>query len=348
MGASATPDGRYIYASARTGPAGYNQMLGTTQVVMYDRQTGRLERRTLNLGTGFRPQVSPDGKWLAYGSRRMAITGLKLRELSSGDEQWLANDIQRDDIESRGSRDLLPGYAWMPDSKALVLAHHGHIWRVDATSGQQTQIPFTAEVDQMLGDLVRFEYPVNDTTLTVRQIRGARPSPNGKRLVFSALDRLWIMDLPSGTPKRLTTADEGEHSPVWSPDGKYIAFVSWTEEGGDIWRVPAAGGKPEKLTRASAFYDEIAYSPTGARIVAVRAPREQRAEINDEINPKLIITDLVWIPATGGRGDADHAAHERPAPALHATTRRACGSTTTRMASCRCAGTAPTARRTSS
>src|SRR5688572_28276844 len=108
MGASVAPDGRYIYASARTGPAGYNQMMGTTQVVMYDRQTGRLERRTLNLGTGFRPAVSPDGKWLAYGSRRMAVTGLKLRELASGDERWLATDIQRDDIESRGSRGRHP------------------------------------------------------------------------------------------------------------------------------------------------------------------------------------------------------------------------------------------------
>ncbi|HUQ82326.1 MAG TPA: amidohydrolase family protein [Gemmatimonadaceae bacterium] len=300
MGASASPDGRYIYAGARTGPAGYNQMLGSTQVVMYDRQTGRVERRTMNMGTGFRPAVSPDGKWLAYGSRRMAITGLKLRDLSSGDEKWLANDIQRDDIESRGSRDLLPGYAWMPDSKSIVLAHHGHIWKVDATTGQQAQIPFTAEVDQMLGDLVRFEYPVNDTTLTVRQIRGARPSPNGKRLVFTALDRLWAMDLPNGTPKRLTTSGDGEHSPVWSPDGKYIAYVSWSDEGGDIWRIPAAGGKPEKLTRASAFYDAIAYSPTGARIVALRAPREQREELNEELARPLIITDLVWIPAAGG------------------------------------------------
>ena len=300
MGASVAPDNRYIYASARTGPAGYNQMLGTTQVIVYDRETGRVERRTLNLGTGFRPAVSPDGKWLAYGSRQMAVTGLKLRELASGDEKWLAHDIQRDDIESRGSRDLLPGYSWTPDSKALVLAHHGHLWRVDAATGRQTQIPFTAEVDQMLGDLVRFEYPVNDSTLTVRQIRDARPSPNGKRLAFTALDRLWVMDLPSGTPKRVTTSDDGEASPVWSPDGKYIAYITWTEDGGDIWRVPAAGGKPEKLTRASAFYEELAYSPTGSRIVAVRAPREQRVEINDEINPKLIITDLVWIPASGG------------------------------------------------
>ncbi len=300
MGASVTPDGRYIYAGARTGAAGYNQMMGTTQVVMYDRETGRLATRSLNLGTAFRPAVSPDGKWLAYGSRRMAVTGLKLRELASGDERWVAPDIQRDDIESRGSRDLLPGYSWTPDSKALVLAHHGKIWSIDAATGKQTQIPFTAEVDQLIGDLVRFEYPINDTILTVRQIRGARPSPNGRRLAFSALDRLWIMDLPSGTPKRLTTSTDGEHLPVWSPDGKYIAYVSWTEDGGDIWRIAPDGGRPEKLTIQSAYYDDIMYSPTGSRIVAARAPRTQRAIVNDEINPKLVITDLVWIPASGG------------------------------------------------
>ncbi len=300
MGASVAPDGRYVYASARTGPAGYNQMLGTTQVVMYDRSTGRLSTRTLNLGTGFRPAVSPDGKWLAYASRKMAVTGLKLRDLASGDERWLATEIQRDDIESRGSRDLLPGYSWTPDSKAIVLAHHGKIWSLDVATGKETQIPFTAQIDQMLGDLVRFEYRVNDSVLTVRQIRGARPSPDGKRLVFSALDRLWTMDLPSGTPTRLTTSTDGEHAPVWSPNGRYIAYVSWTEDGGDIWRIAATGGRPEKLTTQTAFYDDIMYTPTGTRIVAARAPRTQRAIVNDEINPSLVITDLVWIPAGGG------------------------------------------------
>jgi len=300
MGASPTPDGRYLYASARTGPAGYNQMMGTTQLVLYDRENGRLERRTLNLGTGFRPAVSPDGKWLAYASRRMAVTGLKLRDLASGDERWLAHDIQRDDIESRGSRDLLPGFSWTPDSKGIVLAHHGKIWNLDVASGKQTMIPFTATVDQKIGELVKFEYPVNDSVLTVRQIRGARPSPDGKRLAFSALDRLWIMDLPNGTPKRLTTSTDGEHAPAWSPDGRYIAYVSWTEDGGDIWRIAAGGGRPEKLTTQSAYYDDIMYSSTGSRIVAARAPRTQRVIVNDEINPNLVITDLVWIPATGG------------------------------------------------
>ena len=125
-------------------------------------------------------------------------------------------------------------------------------------------------------------------------------SPDGKRLAFSALDRLWIMDLPNGKPRRLTTSTDGEHSPTWSPDGKYIAYVSWNEDGGDIWRVAPDGGKPEKLTTQSAYYDDLMYAPNGTRLVAARAPRTQRAIVNDEINPKLVLTDLVWIPATGG------------------------------------------------
>jgi Tol biopolymer transport system component/imidazolonepropionase-like amidohydrolase len=300
MGASVTPDGRYIYAGARTGPAGYNQMMATTQVVMYDRSTGRLATRTLNLGTAFRPAISPDGKYLAYASRQMAITGLKVRELASGDERWLANDIQRDDIESRGSRDLLPGYSWTADSKSIILAHHGKVWSLDVATGKQVQIPFSAEVSQLIGELVKFEYPINDSVLTVRQVRGTRQSPDGKRVVFSALDHLWIMDLPAGSPRRLTTSGDGEHSPVWSPDGRYIAYVSWNEDGGDIWRIAAAGGRPEKLTTQTAYYDDIMYSTNGSRIVAARAPRQQRAVVNDEINPALVITDLVWLPATGG------------------------------------------------
>ncbi|MBK8249626.1 MAG: PD40 domain-containing protein [Gemmatimonadetes bacterium] len=300
MGAAFAPDGRYIYAGARTGPAGYNQMMGSSQVVLYDRETGRVATRTLNLGNAVRPAVSPDGKWLAYASRQMAVTGLKVRDLATGDERWVAMDIQRDDIESRGSRDLLPGYSWTPDSRAIVLAHHGKIWRLDVATGKQDPIPFTARVDQMLGELVAFEYPINDSLLTVRQIRGARPSPDGKRLVFSALDRLYIMDLPSGTPRRLTSGTEGEHAPVWSPDGRSIAYVTWTEEGGEVMRIAADGGTPQRLTTQTAYYDDIAWSPDGARIVAQRAPRTQRAMVNDEINPKLVITDLVWIPATGG------------------------------------------------
>ena len=45
---------------------------------------------------------------------------------------------------------------------------------------------------------MKFDYPIDDEKLKVSQIRGARPSPDGKRVVFTALDRLWIADLPPG------------------------------------------------------------------------------------------------------------------------------------------------------
>jgi Tol biopolymer transport system component len=302
MGADVSPDGRYIYTNARTGGSSYNQMLGAAyQIYMYDRETGRNFARTQNMGAGMRPAVSPDGKWMAYASRKMAITGLKLRDLTTGDEKWLINEIQRDDMESRASRDALPGYSWTPDSRSLVIAHHGKIWNVDAATGKETAIPFTAVVDQMLGELVRFQYEMNDSVLTVRQIRGGRPSPDGKRLVFSALDKLYVVDLPNGVPRRLTTSTAGEHSPVWSPDGRYVAYVTWTEDGGDIYRVvPDGQPRPERLTTQSAYYEAIVYSPSGARIVAARGPRSQRGIRNDELAGGLTIMELVYLPASGG------------------------------------------------
>ncbi|MEO6444621.1 MAG: amidohydrolase family protein [Gemmatimonadaceae bacterium] len=303
LGAAFGKDARYLYAAGRSGVSQYNQMMGANwQLLVYDRETGRSYTRTTNLGAGFRPALSPDGRWLAYASRKMARTGLKLRDMTSGDERWVAEEIQRDDMESRPTRDVLPGYSWTPDSRAIVLSHHGKFWRLDPATGRETMIPFTAEVDQMMGELARFDYELNDSTLAVRQIRGARPSPDGRRVVFSALDKVYVMDVGGAAPRRLTSATQGEHSPAWSPDGRFIAWVTWSEDGGDIWRVAADGrGRPERLTTQTAYYDDIAYSPDGARIVAARGPRSQREIRNDEINgggPSVM--ELVWLSATGG------------------------------------------------
>src|SRR5919199_1181447 len=304
LGPSTSPDNRYIYASIKRGGFRYDQMLTDRwQVGVYDRNSGKTYLRTTSLGGGMRPSVSPDGKWLAYASRIDARTALRLRDLASGDEVWLARDIQRDDSESRYTRDLLPGYAWTPDSKSVVLSYGGKLWRLAVPTGVASAIPFTADVQIDMGPLVKFEYPVDDSVLTVKQIRNPRPSPDGRRLVFTALDKLWVMDLPNGKPRRLTTATAGEHSPAWSPDGKWVAYVTWTEEGGDVWRVAMdrPNARPERLSRQSAFYEDLNYDPTGRRIVVVRGPREERIEHTDEFSgPGPQVKELVWLPAAGG------------------------------------------------
>jgi hypothetical protein len=252
-----------------------------------------------------RPELSPDGKWLTFATRIDSVTALVIRDLASGDEHVLVPKIQRDDQESRFTRDLVPPYAFLPDSRSLVIGHHGHLWRVSVPDGREAMIPFTADVDQMIAGAIREEYPVNDTALVVRQIRDGRPSPDGKRLVFTALDRVWTMDLPNGTPRRLVSSENvGEFDPAWSPDGQYIVYVTWNDvSGGDVFRVKSDGSaRPERLTTQSAFYAWPVYSPDGQRIVLDRGPRRMRRDLEEDEAPNAQATsvELVWMPAIGG------------------------------------------------
>jgi hypothetical protein len=274
-------------------------------VAVYDRETGKVFSRTDAVGSGMRPVLSPDGKYLVYATRHDSATALRLRDLATGDETWLATAVQHDDQESRFTRDVMPGSSFTPDGRALVTAYGGRIWRIEVPSGRATQIPFTADVVQRLGPPVKFAYGVNDSVLTVQQIRGARPSPDGRRLVFTALDKLWIMDYPSGRPRRLTTSASGEHSPVWSPDGRYIAYVTWSDQGGDVYRIQSSGrGQPERLTRQSAFYEKLNYTPDGRRLVVARGPRQRRIESEDPVSSPASGIELIWLPAAGGEARA--------------------------------------------
>jgi imidazolonepropionase-like amidohydrolase/Tol biopolymer transport system component len=292
-------DGRYLYLTRKTGGWGYNLQFPGWQVAVLDRKTGRITTRTSAFGSGMRPALSPDGKWLTYATRVDTTTVLRLRDLASGDESTLVPRLQRDDQESRFSRDLLPGYAFTPDSRSIVLSRDGRFWRVDVATGRETAIPFSADVEQQLGPLVKVAVAVNDTSLTVQQIRSARPSPDGKRLVFTALDRLWVMELPNGKPRRLTRGATGEFDPAWSPDGRFIAYVAWSDTtGGDVFRVRSDGtGAPERLTRQNAFYQKLAYSPDGSKLLTIRSPRQARME-----EQRGAGEELVWLPATGGAG----------------------------------------------
>ncbi|HEU5220079.1 MAG TPA: hypothetical protein VFU23_15575, partial [Gemmatimonadales bacterium] len=209
--------------AARSNP----RRLGQYQVAQFDRETGRTLVRSHETEGAFRPVASPDGKWLVYATRYDGRGALKLRDLASGDERWLLLDVQRDNSQGGGTndRDLYPGSAFTPDSKALITSYQGKIWQVEVPSGKVTPIPFTAQVDQPMGPLAKFDYPINDSTLVVTQIRGARPSPDGRSLAFIALDGLYVGELVTGpdtgtrqvgNPRKLTAGGMVEHAPVWS------------------------------------------------------------------------------------------------------------------------------------
>jgi Tol biopolymer transport system component len=301
LGAAAAPDGKSVYYAYRMGFWSYNAVFPQYQIAVYDRSTGTNTNLSSRLGSAFRPAVSPDGQWLTYGTRHDGETGLRVRELATGAERWLAYPIQRDDQESVASMDVLPGYAFTPDSRAVVLSYGGGIWRVPLDGTEAAAIPFTVEAEIPVGPSLMFEYEVDtEPTFTARQIRNPVPSPDGRRVAFSALGRIYVADLPDGAPRRLTNQEVGEHQPTWSPDGRSIAFVTWDDNEGHVMRAPASGGSATRLTRTGAYYQQPAWSPDGERIVAMRAAAR---DLRDAVDPFIgagLGAEFVWIPARGG------------------------------------------------
>ena len=293
-------DPRYVWFSQRNGSWTYNAILPQYQLAVYDRETGTRTTMSSRYGSAFRPAVSPDGKWLTYGSRHEAETGLRIREIATGEEKWLAYPIQRDDQESLASMDVLPGYSFTPDSKAVVISYGGEIWRVPIDGTAATKIPFTVQAEVAVAPPAVFEYRIDDEpTFTVKQIRDAVTSPDGKRIAFTALDKLYVQDLPGGTPRRLTNHAAGDYFPTWSPDGLSIAFVTWDDREGHINRVAVTGGAVTRLTRAPAYYQQIAWSPDGKRIVGIRAASRDLKEAIDPFVFDGLGAEFVWVAATG-------------------------------------------------
>ncbi|HNC30355.1 MAG TPA: amidohydrolase, partial [Cyclobacteriaceae bacterium] len=136
------PDGRYIWFSQRNGAWNYNAQLPQYELAVYDRDNGEVEQKTVRYGSAFTPTLSPDGKWLVYGSRYNDQTGLILRDLKSGDEKWLAYPVQRDEQESIAPLGVLPAMSFTPDSKEVVASYGGKFYRIPVAGGNAINIPF--------------------------------------------------------------------------------------------------------------------------------------------------------------------------------------------------------------
>ena len=176
----------------------------------------------------------------------------------------------------------------MPDGKGLVVWGEGKIWRVDLptappaagapapgapapgapTLSPGREIPFLAKVEQTITAAVRFPVTVAPDRFAVKMLRGAVVAPDGTSVVYSALGKLWIRPLPTGTPKRLTARDDIEYAPAYSPDGRTIVYASWRDiDRGRIRTIGIDGSGGRDVVATPGHYVEPSFSPDGLRVV---------------------------------------------------------------------------------
>src|SRR5437773_1045788 len=299
MGVVASPDGKYLYYAAKLGSLYYNQQLPTWHIARRDRKTGDEDDLIHQIKSAFRPVLSPDGKQVLYVTRYETESGLRLRNLESGEDRWVKYPVTRDDQESLFTRDVFPGYAFLPGGKEIVYNQDGKIKRLDLATGAEKIIPFTAQVSEELGPKLDFPQTVEQGPVKARLIMDPAESPDGKKLAFSAMTHLYTMDLPGGQPQRLTPGSAHEFQPAWSPDGKSIVYVTWSSDGGQLWKIPAAGGTAVRLSKSLAVYSNPAWSPDGTKIVLLRGNAYDRENSTFD-GGQTENADLIWIPEEGG------------------------------------------------
>lgn len=295
---------RYLWFSQRSGDWDYNATFPQYQIAKYDREEGKRHSVTSRHGSAFRPTISHDNEIMVYGTRHETETGLRKRDLESGDEQWLAYPVQRDDKESRATRDVLPSMAFTPDDQYIVTSYGGKFWRIPVDGGDAREIPFEIDAEIDMGPQLHFDYPIEETEeFLISQIRDGVPSPDGDQLAFTAMNQLYVMDLPDGEPELFAEMDRVQSQPTWSPDGRYIAFVTWDpDEGGHIYRKRTSGffrRSAQRLTEQSGVYQQPAWSKTQDRIVAIRGDDRTYNESPGPFVPGAS-DELIWIPSDGG------------------------------------------------
>ncbi len=297
-----SPDGAHIYFSRDTTPGGTFQYAqdSNQQVFAIERYTVATgERTTIAGGPGgaVRPTPSPDGRSLAFVRREGGRSRLFVKDLATGAERRIYDDLDQDLQETWAVHGVYPTMDWTPDSRSIVFWAGGRIRRIDAAGGAATDIPFRVSDTRALIDPPRPEVDVAPPTVTTRMVRFPSVSPDGRQVVYESLGRLYIRDMSGGSARPLTAADgDFQLWPSWSRDGSRITFASWNDRTlGHIRTVSPDGSNLRTVTQAPGHYRRPRFSPDGQTIVF---ERDSGGYLTSELYSGE--TGIYRVPAGGG------------------------------------------------
>ena len=295
-----SPDGKYLsFVSSRNEADG-----GNAQLWLLNRAGGEAEKLTALKGSVSDYVWAPDGSRIALvikdpdpdsltaaqKARRktappIVIDRFQFKKDVDGYLNSQRQHLYLFDMATRRLARLTPGPydeylpAWSPDSKQLVFSskrgpdpdrHDNYdLFLIDARPGAQARPLLTTEVPESAPNY------------------GSRPawSPDGRRIAFVqggpreqlvyALHQLMVVEVAGGPARALTAGlDRNTTQPQWAPDGKRIYFLLEDDRAESLMRVPAAGGKLEKVLAGPRQVGTYALARTGPLVVLSSEPQQ--------------------------------------------------------------------------
>lgn len=211
--------------------------------------------------TDHHPQWNPKGKWILYESGQKGFNELYVVGFDGGKPALLAateiyrgRDEIKPSVADRGdavSSDRFdPRPHWSPDGTRISYTERSR----EFFSGKLKILPFDSKTGAASGRSKDIYIAKNDPG-GAWAINTAAWSPDNSTLAVvlqeTHWDKIWLIPAAGGEPHQLTFGEGEDEEPVFSPDGKWIAFESNRNlaEERHIWVVPSAGGEPRRVTK---------------------------------------------------------------------------------------------------
>jgi Tol biopolymer transport system component len=262
-------------------------------------------------GSHSAPSFSPDGRMLAF-----------LQEADGTPQVWIKNLAQGDPVQITHGPVAAARPRWSPANDRIVFAREGQgIWSVPPLGGEERLIVepgynpnFSSDGRRIVFERGREIWLAAADGTNATRVEGVplrnfgaiatEPaiSPDGTTLVYFLQDAgptgdLWTIPSAGGQPRRLTSDGVEAGSPVWTPDGRSIAF--WSQRSGSrvLWQVSRDGGTPEAITTGAGEDTEPDLAADG-RLVFANVRNDWRLQLTSASGTRTLLERraAVWLP----------------------------------------------------